>query len=299
MAFNKDIIRENSFESPYDLVKEGLWTYDKMHEMAKSAAKDLNGDGVMSMADDLWGLNYTGDTIMGIINSSGVRIAVLNGEGVPELTIGTEANLEKMYRIYSEMRDNSYSVDTLFSPLAGGVGTYGDADIFAENRCLFLACASHNISGDDRRNLREMEVNFGIIPYPKWDIAAPDYTPFTAGNYHPVLSVPQTNYDLENTGIILEAMAYEGMKHMKPAFYDSLLKTKTIRDEESAEMIDFIFGNLQYDVGVMFNFGDILGQFGYQMSTSRRANIVSVIDKESGKWEKAIEKLIEEIEKHD
>ena len=292
MAFNKEMIKDNGFESPYDLVEEGRWTYDKMHEMARAAAKDLNGDGKMDETD-LWGLNYTGDTIMGIINSVGVRIAEINPEGIPELIINSETNLEKMYRIYTDMRNDEYSIDTLFRLWLG------DADIFAENRCLFLACATHNIGGEDRRTLREMDVDFGIIPYPKWDAGQPDYTPFTAGNYHPVLTVPQVNYDLENTGILLEAMAYEGMKHMKPAFYESLLKTKTARDDESAAMIDFIFGNLQYDVGVMFNFGNILGEFGYEMSTNVRANIVSTIERNTGRWQRAIDTLIAEIEKHD
>ena len=298
MAFNKGLLRDNGFDSPYDMVKDGSWTYFKMHEMARSAASDLNGDGKMDETD-LWGLNYTGDTIMGIINSVGVRIAKTNSDGIPELTIATEVNLEKMYRIYTDMRNDEYSIDTLFR------FWIGDVDIFADNRALFLACASHNISHDasegatNTNSLRAMDVDFGIIPYPKWDEAQTEYTPFTAGNYHPVLTIPQTNYDLENTGILLEAMAYEGMKYMKPAFYENLLKTKTARDDESADMIDFIFGNLNYDVGNMFNFDGITGEFGYSMSTNKRANIVSVIEKNEGKWQRAIDKLIEEIEKHD
>jgi len=164
-----------------------------------------------------------------------------------------------------------------------------------------LACASHNISQVETATgaeygLRSMESDFGIIPYPKWDEAQADYTPFTAGNYHPVLSVPQTNQDLENTSIILEAMAYEGRKTISPAFYESLLKTKTARDNESAEMIDYIFGNLSYDVGVMYNFGGILGTFGYEMSTNLRANIVSTVEKNENKWQKAIDNLVSDIE---
>jgi len=301
MAFNKDIIRENGFESPYDLVKSGQWTYDKMHEMARSAAKDLNGDGKMILEDDMWGLNYTGDTIMGIINGCGVKIAELNSEGIPELTIGSAVNVEKMLRIYTDMRDHTYSIDTLFSE-KGGVTGLGDVDIFADKRCLFLACATHNISYNENTNnkqsLRTMDVTFGIIPYPKWDVAQSDYLPHTAGHYHPILTVPQTNSDLDNTGIILEALAYEGMKNISPIFYENLLKTRTTRDEESAEMIDFIFGNLSYDVGNMFNFGEILGTFGYNMSTSLKSNIVSTIEKNEGKWQKAIDNMIAEIEKN-
>jgi hypothetical protein len=297
MAFNKSMVRDNGFESPYDLVKEGRWTYDKMHEMARNAARDLNGDGVMDETD-LWGLNYTGDTIMGIINSSGVKLVELDDEGIPELTMGQERNLERLYRIYTDMRNDTYSIDTLFR------FWLGDVDIFADNRCLFLACATHNISADtadgatNTNSLRAMDVDFGIIPYPKWDIATPEYTPFTAGVYHPVMTVPQTNQDLENTSIFLEVMAYEGMKYMRPAFYENLLKTKTARDDESEEMLDFIFGNLQYDIGNMFNFAGMLGVFGYDASVNQRLNIVSTIERNAGRWQRAIDDLIDEIEKH-
>jgi hypothetical protein len=303
MAFNKSLTAANGFDSPYDLVKSGDWTYGKMHEMARSAAKDLNGDGAMELKTDLWGLNYTGDTIMGIINCSGVKIAEVNSEGIPELTVGTEVNLEKLFKIYTEMRDHTYSIDTLFQA-GGGVTGLGDVDIFSENRCLFLACATHNIAADNTEganntnSLRAMDVDFGIIPYPKWDKAQADYMPHTAGNYHPVLTVPQTNTDLDNTGIILEAMAYEGMKGITPAFYENLLKTKTARDNESEEMIDYIFGNLSYDIGNMYNFGGIVGVFGYEMSTNMKMNIVSTIEKSSGKWGRAIDTVIAEIEKN-
>ena len=302
MAFNKNLVAANGFDSPYDLVKNGDWTYGKMHEMARSAAKDLNGDGAMELKVDLWGLNYTGDTIMGIINCSGVKIAEVNSEGIPELTIGTESNLEKLFKIYTEMRDHTYSIDTLFQA-GGGVTGLGDVDIFSEERCLFLACATHNISAggegaNNTNSLRAMDVDFGIIPYPKWDSAQADYMPHTAGNYYPVLTVPQTNNDLDNTGIILEAMAYEGMKGITPAFYENLLKTKTARDNESAEMIDYIFGNLSYDVGNMYNFGGIVGVFGYEMSTNLKTNIVSTIEKSSGKWGRSIDSVMAEIEKN-
>lgn len=300
MAFSKELIQTNGFESPYDLVKSGQWTYDKMHEMGRQAAKDLNSDGKMTLEDDLWGINYTGDTIMGIVNSSGVKLAEKNSEGIPELTVGNEVYLEKLMRIYDDMRNHDYSIDTLFKS-GGGLTGLGDVDVFADKRALFLACASHNISaaetGNNSKGLRQLDVEFGIIPYPKWDAAQADYTPFTAGNYHPVLTVPQTNNDLDNTGIILEAMAYEGRKMISPAFYDSLLKTKTARDEESLEMIDYIFGNLNYDLGVMYNFSDMLRTFGYEPSTNIRLNVVSTIDKNINVWQKAIDKIIKEIEK--
>ena len=294
LCFNKDIIQEYNLESPYDLVENQEWTYDKMHEMAKKVAKDLNTDGKMERMDDMWGINYTGDTIMGIINSVGVNLAELDEEGIPQLTVTNQTNLDKLMRIFENMRDNTYCIDTLFMS-GGGTSGIPDAQIFGESRCLFLACAAHNAT-----QLREIDVNFGVIPYPKWDLAQETYLPHTGGNYHPVLSVPKTNDDLENTGLILEAMSYEGMRTIIPAFYEGLLKIKAAgRDDESADMIDYIFGNLSYDVGNMYGFGGIVGVMGYTMSTDMRANIVSQVEKNSGKWQRAINAVVEGVEKND
>ena len=303
MAFNKSIIADYNFESPFELVKSGRWTYDRMHEMARQVARDLNGDGMMTREDDMWGINYTGDTIVGIINGVGVRLAVKDSDGIPRMTVDEEINLTRLMRIFTDMRDNSYSIDTLFVS-GGGVSGMGDVDIFSQNRCLFLACASHNVSisaeqsaaAANTQGLRDLDIDFGIIPYPKWDDAQPNYLPHTAGNYHPVLTIPQTNGELENTGIILEALAYEGHRTIIPEFYESLLKTKTVRDEESAEMIDYIFGNISYDIGTMYNFGGILGTFGYTMSTELRREIVSTVERTVVQWQRAIDVIIAELE---
>ncbi|MCL2774471.1 MAG: hypothetical protein FWD71_14155 [Oscillospiraceae bacterium] len=293
MCFNKSMIVANNLESPYDLVTNGQWTFDKMDEMGRTVAKDLNGDGKMTLTDDLWGLNYTGDTIMGIINSCGAKIAELDSQGIPQITIGTQVNLDKMQKIYTEMRDSTFSIDTLFK-VGGGLTGLTDTDIFADSRCLFLATATHQIPA-----LRTMTVDFGIIPYPKWDAAQNNYIPCTAGDFYPVLSIPKTNADLDDTSIILEALSYEGKQSITPAYYDSLLKTKTARDEDSVAMIDDIFGNLSYDIGNMYNFGGILGTFGYNMSTNKSMNIVSTIDKSTGVWQKAIDDIITQINKGD
>jgi hypothetical protein len=299
MCFNKELIENHNMESPFELVKNGEWTYFKMHEMGREVARDLNGDGLMTREDDLWGINYTGDTIMGIINSAGVRIAELDAEGIPHLTIEVEPNLSRLQTIFTDMRDNSYAIDTLFV-VGGGVSGMPDAQIFSENRALFLACATHNVSqiraGDQADiGLRTMDVDFGIIPYPKWDTTQDGYKSYTAGNYHPVISVPVTNSNLEHTGIIMEALAYEGMRTIIPEFYESLLKTKTARDEESAEMLDYIFGNIHYDIGNMLNFGGIAGVFGWDMSTNPRADIVSIVERQAHRWQQSIDDLVEQI----
>jgi hypothetical protein len=60
-------------------------------------------------------------------------------------------------------------------------------------------------------------------------------------------------------------------------------------------MIDYIFGNLNYDIGTMYNFGGILGEFGYNMSTNLANNIVSSFERNMTVWQNALDKLVGEI----
>jgi hypothetical protein len=292
MAFNKGMIQDNEFESPFDLVKEGRWTLDKMEEMGRAVARDLNNDGTMDL-HDLWGLNYTIDSFAGLINSIGVRLAELDGEGIPQLIMGDETNLTRLTKLYEVVNDRTFSGETLISRGMPGGGRL--AEMFSDNRALFLAAWASQANID---HLRSTDVDFGIIPYPKWDEAQVYYMPSTAGNFHPVITVPTTNDDLDNTGIIMEALAYHGWKTITPEFYESLLKRKTARDAESEDMIDYIFGNIQYDIGNMFNFGGMMGVFGGEMATNQRAQIVSEIERNISVWQRAINEMLEEIQRN-
>jgi ABC-type glycerol-3-phosphate transport system substrate-binding protein len=43
--YNKKLVQELGLEDPYELQKNGAWTWDKFRELAKTATKDTNGDG--------------------------------------------------------------------------------------------------------------------------------------------------------------------------------------------------------------------------------------------------------------
>ena len=50
--------------------------------------------------------------------------------------------------------------------------------------------------------------------------------------------IPKTVQDLDRTGVILESLSYEGYKSVISAYYDTMLKNKLMRDEDSIEMLD-------------------------------------------------------------
>ena len=166
-----------------------------------------------------------------------------------------------------------------------------DALIFSDNRCLFLFTAFHTVNA-----LRATDVNFGIMPYPKYDINQEDYYPYTMGINIPWIVVPTTNLDIENTAIFMEAFAYEGYNSVVPAFYDIILMGKLARDDESADMLKYLYGNIRYDTGNLFNFGEFTNAL-FGMANTSDTNIVSFLEKNLPVLQSGIDKILEQIEK--
>jgi len=74
--FNKNIFEREGLENPYELVKSGRWTWEKMEELARKATKDTNNDGVI----DQWGLAGI-DMDIALVASNGAEMAsVIDGK---------------------------------------------------------------------------------------------------------------------------------------------------------------------------------------------------------------------------
>jgi hypothetical protein len=95
--------------------------------------------------------------------------------------------------------------------------------------------------------MRNTDVDFGILPYPKYDDTQERY--YSRVSYYNPTLVPKTNSDLEFTGCILEALMCESENTVVPAYYEIALKTKYSRDDESSAMLDFIFSTRVVDIG--------------------------------------------------
>lgn len=284
VTFNKQIIIDYKLESPYELVKNGDWIFDKMIEMAKAVAHDIDGDGIMTAAD-MWGIMYMRDCITGILNSCGVKLAEIDAEGIPRINVDNESNITKIYHIYSNLFNFDYAAELVTVPM--------DPNPFNVGRSIFFWTTMGAVSV-----LRQLDVDLGLLPYPKYDKQS-GYSPSVTSMYSPVTCVPiVTSLEQEDIGLLLESLSYEGNKSVTPAFYENIIKTKTARDAESMEIIEFLFGDLTYDIGNVFNFGAIRDDLCIGPSNKQDPNVVTINEKNKNKWENAIDKLMETISTH-
>ena len=285
--FNKKLIADYALDDPYRLVKNGEWTLDKFNQMITEISRDLDSDGVMN-ENDLYG--QLGEELGAyiIFAGAGGRITVNNSENYPELAINTEKTSNIIDKMLINMGDRNLTL--LANDYSGRYNNPWDEltrPMFKNNQGLF-----YTIGMGTGNLLRDMEIDFGVLPMPKSDaIQAEYYCPVTSSTASAVC-IPATNARLEFTGLALEAMAAESMYTVTEAYYDINFMHKNLRDDESVEMLKIILASCSYDLGYMFNFGGLVDIFT-PMAKRNVNTFASDYEKRAERAQKDIDKLIE------
>ena len=295
IVFNKQLYENYQYNSTYgniyDLVREGKWTHSLFSDMILSLSNDVNGDGKMT-DQDFYGLLYQRDSLPSFINSYGMMMAQPDDEGVPTYTLISEENANKLDAMLDTLyhQDNCFHVMNWFDKTSTDFTT-GMTNMFSANQGMFMW-----IRFADVEMLRTMDVDFGIIPVPKWDEAQENY--YSTVNQHMGIAtvILNSNSKPEETGTLLEALACESKKVLIPAYYDISLQGKISRDEESTEMLDIIFGNRVYDTGFIFNIGGF-GQQIYALTQTYDRDYATIWARGQRMYDKSMERFIDQWQK--
>lgn len=281
--FNKDVIEEYNLENPYDLVRDGSWTLDKMYEMAKQVELTHGAFKSFEPIDgDKWGIVtqvYDFQMFM-----QGCEQTMIDNTGdKPVLRVMDEENVNTFNKLTTMFYDNvNVGVADFHGRWDSGVYEK-QKEIFTNGNALFMPGA---ISYVGEPVFRESEISYGILPMPKRSNLQEYYTAGVNTYNYSVIAIPITNrwdWDLDVTCYALEAMAYYGKEIVAPEYYDRTLDLKRFMDEESAEMLDLILYNRTYDFGSVFNIHSGMEYNGTlyfytNMLGERRTDIASAYD---------------------
>jgi len=247
LFYHKGMAESFGLGDIYTLVSNGSWTWEKLREMSAVVTGDADGDGQMT-ADDRYGLVFElGWQDISMLTSIDEYFVTKNDAGVPELTINNEKVIGFVEMIYDMINGSKtaykwrYSVET--DPNVGGKPPVAFESGYALFYLTPLSLA---------KTFRETELDFGIIPLPKYDEAQDDYKTLSWSGF---ITVPMTASNLEMIGMATELLGYYNHEIVWPAFYDVLLGQKISRDAQSVEMLDIIFNNTVYDIGVVMGYG--------------------------------------------
>ena len=254
IVFNKDLLSSKGLESPYDAVKNGKWTWDYFSDQVKKISVDLNGDDVMN-EKDMYGCMTWADAYAAAVASAGSQIAGINDNGELTLTLMSDRTTTIVEK-YAQM---IFDTNTCFDYQYGYASSTWDTNrygMFSGGQVAYYL-ASAVLPGA----MREYDVNFGIIPYPKLDEEQEEYYSLAAAYHNQYIGVPYFVEDPERTGMLLEILAYKGKEYVTPAFYEKQLVGTYIRDDESEQMLDIIYKNVVFDPGLIYRISGMSDTF--------------------------------------
>lgn len=249
LIFNKVMQKTyaNTVPNPYDTVRAWEWTLDHFNEIIQGVSKE-NGDGKWDELDT-YGFITTWEYGNTFFIGSDLRY-VINDETVeaPTLYLSESGRMEKAVNVLETAQkiyhDNNASYMSPPGEEVKGVTA------FKESRGMFFGEIVNHLA---TLNKEMQDAEYGIVPVPKYDKAQEFYRTWSheSGSTFSVTSaIPEA--DKEVIGKILEAYAILSHQYLKPAYYDTVLTSRNVKDPDSAEMMDLIFQNRVCDMGFYF-----------------------------------------------
>lgn len=287
--FNRNLLEDYNIEIPYSAVNADKWTIDYLMSVTKDIYTDINNDGKRD-EDDLYG--YVSNAYSATVTylwAFDNPVTATGGDGYPKLVINnekTQAIVEKMYEYYYNDQ-GSYVINTGSSP-KGTSWIDVAANSFDNGNAVFATGMFVNA----KMQFRDLEDNYGILPYPMWDENQDGYYTMLDG-HGPMMGVPATVSDTERNGIIIEAMSAEGYKLVTPAYYEVALKTKYTRDSESAQMVDIVMAGRTFDFGYMYDGWNGMAFSLQTMMVDKNTDFASFYAKNEAKVTKYYDKVIQ------
>ncbi len=288
MMFNKDVVRNYNVEDLYQIVHDGKWTMSKLSEISSSITVDMDGNGKFTFDDTVGIVTDDGATLQAMFYTCGGEFFSKDSDDLPVYSLNLDhasSVIEKIQYIYT-------SQDTMLAQTLQKQGIsnpWSDAGIngmFKQGRALF-----YGISLTVMNKMRDMNSDFGVIPYPKFSEDQKDYISFVYATAD-TICVPITSTDPVRTSVILESLCYESMYSVMPAYYDVTITNKTMRDEESAVMLDYIFDHRTMDLSQIYNWGNL---YGLLASVKSSDGFVSSLKKVENSIINSMEKTIDKF----
>lgn len=291
--FNKELFDDRSIPYLYDAIENNEWTLDYHAALVENFYQDLNGNATHD-EEDLYGF-VSSATINVDAYWSACDIALV------------EKDADQAYKWVLDTQRLSDSVDKLLKLCYESGGTYlckevggtaqpGIREMFAEGRAATTTLRLLAVELDEIRNMQDQ---YGIVPMPKFDAAQKEYGTQMHDQFT-VFAIPASAEasKLEMIGAVMEAMASENLRMVKPAYYEIALKRKYMSDPIAWDMLDMAFVNVVVDAGVIY--ADSLEYPHHHLRTmiaNKSNTVASQYGKAASKMNKQLTKIVDKLEK--
>ncbi len=222
MLFNRDMAEEYGKEELYRTVLDGNWTLDVMCEYVKDVSS-ASGEG------EKVGAQFPEALLKAFMNSTNTYPSGKDSSGA----LAFEPSVSRISELCTKLST---------------IVTGGDAEVvpydsekytdFINGKTLMLL-----FNGGHYETMRNIDFNVGIVPLPKLDENQDDYISLGGGG---IMAIPIDTPDIEFAGLVTQALNALSSDSVRPAFYETVLYNKCLKDDDSQKMMDIILETQQY-----------------------------------------------------
>ncbi len=253
--FNTALFKEQKLESLYDVVERGEWTLDYQYKISTNIYVDSDGSGKPSENDFYGFISGSYCSLDGYCAAANIHVSSRNEDG------------ERVYNegVLDPMVDMAEKVSALYNSPGTYVfqgrdldyiGKYHIIDKFAKEEGLM---ATTQFLGIERRIDALADVAYGIVPMPKLSKEQAQYRTFVQDQVTAFgISAAIGDENRQSVlGAVMESIAYNSNKIVRPAYYDSAMSLRFMQDPESRQMLDVMFEVLAFDYSYYIDLGGV------------------------------------------
>lgn len=280
---NSGIVEDLGLDIPYDVVRDGKWTLDKMSEYMKAGA-NLNGDSSFRYSSDgnaVYGLTATLTFDQAVIAGS-MDLFTVDNDG----NINIAANSDKFVSNVLKLSDIVATPGEMLYYNRSADDNY--EKVFRDERALLMVGELKAAS-----MMRASDFEYGLLPIPKFDESQSDYR--TVVGYGFLFCIPIVCDTPNESAAVIDAMTYYTYKNVMPLFYNERISQKALRDDASIEMLALISDTRCLDIGRLYGWSSTLYQIISNATEKQKKTVASDLASKLDKIEESIEKIVDAI----
>ena len=294
MTYNPDLLSTKYPDlDMLQLVADGEWTFDKLYEIGRAFSGDLNGDGTLDHTDN-WGLVSGYNDVVHFYIASGEKLCTKDENDNPILAIGSDSSISVSQKILSTLQSNNW-VSFAQDLTAQGVADIWSTSlaIFGEGRAPFRVSVFSAI-----KKLRAYDIDYGVIPMPKASEEQDAYYTHCSGGFGVVIPTFLSEEEAKYAAYMVDVLSAGGKQYIATAYYDQILKNKDALSDSSKEIdiLDLIFENVVYDVGVIYGFQG-LNSLHTNLMIAGSTDIASALESVRSQVTEKINQIVEQYSK--
>ena len=166
--------------------------------------------------------------------------------------------------------------------------------VFSEGRAMFY----YGLLSRAVTHFSDSDVIYGVLPMPKLDETQDQY--YGGSTDRPIVVPTTASDDLDNIGIVIEALNAEGYKQVYPAYYEVAMKTRYADQTDDAKMIDIVHDNVI--IAFTYLYGDFRSVYNIMLenlfTVKPSTDVASWCAKNEKLQTKRVEKLMGFFEEH-